>query len=76
VANGKHKKTCIFQLKDSGQIIRGKNQLESYITDFYKGLFGASEGDNFSLDENRVHDIPQVSTEENEALTTVFSEKR
>jgi hypothetical protein len=62
-------------LEDSGQIIRGKNQLESYITEYYKGLFGAPEGDHFSLDESRNHDIPQVSTEENEALIAVSTEK-
>jgi hypothetical protein len=75
VANDKHRKTCICQLEDSGQIIQGKNQLESYITEYYKGLFGSPEGEQFSLDESRNHDIPQVSTEDNEALTTVFSEK-
>jgi hypothetical protein len=53
----------------------GGNQLESYITEFYKGLFGPSKGEHFSLDESRYQDIPQVSTEENEALTAVFSEK-
>jgi hypothetical protein len=38
-------------------------------------LFGSPEGDHFSLDESRYHDIPQVSTEENEALIAVFSKK-
>jgi hypothetical protein len=38
-------------------------------------LFGPPEGEQFSLDESRNHDIPQVSTEENEALTAVFLEK-
>jgi hypothetical protein len=53
VANGKHRKTHIFQLEDSGQIIQGQNHLESYITEFYKGLFSLSKGEHFSLDESR-----------------------
>jgi hypothetical protein len=62
-------------LEDSGQIIHGKNQLESYITEYYKRLFSSSEGEQFSMDESRKHDIPQVFAEENEALTAMFSEK-
>jgi hypothetical protein len=38
-------------------------------------LFGPPEGEQFPLDESRNHDIPQVSTKENEALTAVFLEK-
>jgi hypothetical protein len=53
VANGKHRKTHIFQLEDSGQIIREQNHLESYITEFYKGLFDLSKGEHFSPDESR-----------------------
>jgi hypothetical protein len=38
-------------------------------------LFGHPEGDHFSLDESRNHDIPQVSTEQNETWIVVFTEK-
>jgi hypothetical protein len=55
--------------------IRGKEQLKSYITDYYKGLFGPSDGVQFSLDENINFDIPQVSCEENEKLTASFIEQ-
>jgi hypothetical protein len=75
IANGKHRKTCIFQLEDNGQTIRGDEHLMTYITQFYKTLFGPSDDDNFSLDENRVNDIPQISAEDNEKLTAVFTEK-
>jgi hypothetical protein len=74
VANGKHRKTRISQLEDGGQIIRGEEQLKSYITDYYKGLFGPSDGVHFSLDENINFDIPQVS-HENKKLTSGFIEQ-
>jgi hypothetical protein len=74
VANGKHRKTSISQLEDGGQIIRGEEQLKSYITEYYKGLFGPSDGAHFSLDENINFDIPQVS-HENKKLTSGFIEQ-
>ncbi len=46
-------------------MIEGHEQLKSYITNYYKGLFGAPEEGNFTLDESRTEDIPQVSDEEN-----------
>jgi hypothetical protein len=73
VANGKHRKTRIFQLEDDGQIIEG-DALKSYITDFYKELFDPSHDENLSPDESRNAGIPQISAEDNEKLTTVFME--
>jgi hypothetical protein len=52
VANGKHRKTRISQLEDGVQIIRGEEHLKSYITDYYKGLFGPLDG---------VCDVPPLS---------------
>jgi hypothetical protein len=46
----------------------------SYITNYYKGLFGAPEEDNLSLDESRTDDIPQASKEENSLLTKPYTE--
>jgi hypothetical protein len=46
----------------------------SYITNYYKGLFGAPEEDNLSLDESRTDDTPQVSKEENSLLTKSYTE--
>jgi hypothetical protein len=75
VANGKHRKTRIFQVEDDGQIIWGDDQLKNYITDYYQGLFGHMEDDHLSLDESTISVIQQVSPEENEFLTAAFTEK-
>ena len=40
-----------------------------YITNFYKTLFGALATNNFSLREDLVADIPQLSVEENNILS-------
>jgi hypothetical protein len=37
-------------------------------------MFGPPEESSFSLDETQTDDIPQVSTEENDLLTTPYSE--
>jgi hypothetical protein len=50
------------------------NQLKSYITNYYKDLFGPPEESSFSLNEDRTDDIPQVSPEENGLLTAPYSE--
>jgi len=62
VANGKHRKQHIYQLEREDGIIVGDEQLKSYITDYYKGLFGPSEDNTISLQENLTDDIPQVSS--------------
>jgi hypothetical protein len=36
VANGKRRKSHIFQLEDGDRIIKGEEPLKSYITDYYK----------------------------------------
>ena len=74
VANGKHRKTHIFQLEDGERIICGDAQLKSFITTYYKQLFSPSVEINVSLDESRTEDIPQVSELENEHLTQEFQE--
>jgi hypothetical protein len=48
--------------------------LKSYITNYYKVLFGASKEGNFSLDESRINDIHQVFDEENSLLTAPYIE--
>ena len=75
IANGRHRKTRIFKLEQEDGVIEGNDNLRRYITKYYKGLFGASEENHFSLDESRRDDIPQVSSTENELLTACFSEK-
>jgi len=73
LANGKHRKTRIFQLEDGHTVIDGDAQLKQHITNYYKSLFGPPENSFIELDEHYVHDIPQVSELENEHLTDAFS---
>ena len=75
IANGKHRKKCIFSLDNDGVKIEGQNNLKNYITQFYKELFGPSEDNHFAFDESRIDDIPQVSQSENEFLMARFTEK-
>ena len=75
VANGKRRKTRIFRLEQEEGIIKGVENLKRYITKYYKGLFGPSKQNNFSLDEYMIDDIAQVSNDENEILIASFSEK-
>jgi hypothetical protein len=75
VANGKHRKKRILSLDDDNEKIEGQANLKSYITRFYKGLFGESEENSFNLDEDRTDYINQVTISENELLTTPFNEK-
>ena len=74
LANGRHRKKRIHSLLQDGVTIEGHDQLKSYITSYYKNLFGAPEEGSFSLDESRTDDIPQVSDEENSLLTAPYNE--
>ena len=67
-------KKRIFSLEQDGIKIEGQYNLKSYITQFYKDLFGPPEDNHFSLSD-RIDDIPQVSQEENEFLRAPFTEK-
>jgi hypothetical protein len=51
------------------------DNLKSYITNYYKNLFGSPEEGNFYMDETRTDDIPQVSIEKNNLLTTEYLEE-
>jgi len=73
IANGKHRKTRIFQLEDDGKIIKGDEQLKKYITDYYRGLFGPSDISPLTMDESRMEDIPQVTDDDKEKLIANFS---
>jgi hypothetical protein len=48
-------------------------QFKSYIANYYKSLFRELEEGNFSMDESRTVDIPQVSDKENNLLTAPYS---
>jgi hypothetical protein len=74
VANGRHRKTRIFQLEDGMDVITGDARLKEHITSYYKNLFGPPENNQISLDERQTDDITQVTTLENELLVDRFSE--
>ena len=74
LANGRHRKKCIHSLIQDEGTIEGHEQLKSFITKYYKNLFGEPEEGNFSMDESQTEDIPQVSDEENAHLTAPFCE--
>jgi hypothetical protein len=55
--------------------MEGHEHPKSYITSYYKGLFGAPEESDISLVESRVDDIPQVSQEQNAIMTAPYTEE-
>jgi hypothetical protein len=73
IANGKHRKTRIFQLEGNNKIIKNEVELKEHITSYYQNLFGAPEENNFTMLESRIDDIPQVSEVENDILTSLFT---
>jgi hypothetical protein len=73
VANGRHRKKLIHSLVQDEGTIEGHENLKSYITNYYRGLFGSPDEGNFSMDETHTDDIPQVSVEENGLLTAPYS---
>jgi mannosylglycoprotein endo-beta-mannosidase len=74
VANGRHRKKLIHSLVQDEGTIEGHENLKSYITNYYKGLFGSLDEGNFSMDQSRTDDIPQVSIEENNFLNALYTE--
>jgi hypothetical protein len=76
VANGKYRKTRIFQLQYENRVIERDIELKKHITSYYKELFGPLKPRSFSLDETRVDDIVQVSQEKHNRLVQPFSEEK
>ena len=74
IANGKHRKKEDILITRWNHIIRGDEELKKYITTYYKGLFGPPDNNDFNLDVTWIDDIPQVTDNENEILTSVFTE--
>ena len=75
VANGKHRKKKIIQLvQDEGTIV-GHENLKTYISNYYKSLFGPPNTSTVSLDESVIDDIPQLQAAENDVLSAPFTEK-
>ena len=53
----------------------GQANLKAYIARFYKELFGEPEVSSFTLEEDRIFDITQVTQTENDVLTAPFTEQ-
>jgi len=75
IANGKHRKKKIIQLEQDDGTIVGHENLKLYISNYYKKLFGAPEERCVPLDESARGGIPQLNVEDNEVLSTPFTEK-
>ena len=75
VTNVRHRKKIIHSLEEDEGMIEGHEQLKSYITKYYKCLFGSPEEGNFSLSESQTNDIPKVFNEENNFLAASFYEE-
>ena len=56
-------------------MVEGQANLKAYITRFYKELLGEPEVSSFTLEEDRIFDIPQVTQTENDILTAPFTEQ-
>ena len=49
--------------------------MRTFISEYYKRLFGPPAPNNVTLDESFRTDLPQISTEENDILTLNFTKK-
>jgi hypothetical protein len=56
-------------------VIKSLKDCEAYITQYYQGMFGPSDCEDFQLTESQYDEMPQVSSEEKEILTSEFTEK-
>jgi hypothetical protein len=74
VANGKHRKQHIYRLEDDNGVVVSSDRLKFHITNYYKHLFGVPEQTEITLMEDQIHDIPQISHDENEILIAEFTE--
>jgi hypothetical protein len=63
VANGKNRKKRIFQLEQDEGTIIGQENLKTYISGYYKSLFGAPMSSDCTMVESVNQDIPQLSQE-------------
>jgi hypothetical protein len=67
----KRKSTNWIRMK----VLVGQDNLKTYISEYYKNLFGEPTPNNFSMIGSEIHDIPQLSEEENRNLIADFNEK-
>jgi hypothetical protein len=75
IVNVKHRRKKIFQLEQEEGTVVGQDNLKTYIFEFYKNLFGPHKPNHFGMIETEIHDIPQLSIEENQILIASITEK-
>jgi hypothetical protein len=75
IANGKHRRKKFFQLEQDEGTIIGQENLKTYISEYYKQLFGLSTVSSCVLDESVTQDISKKLEEENIILTADFTKK-
>jgi hypothetical protein len=74
IANGKHRRKKIFQLKQEEGTIIGQDNLKTYISEYYRNLFGPPPPSTCVMNESITHDVKTISNEENAILTAEFTE--
>jgi hypothetical protein len=74
IANGKHQRKKIFQLEQEEGTIIGQYNLITYISEYYKNLFGPPPPSTCVMNESITHDVKKISNEENAILTAEFTE--
>jgi hypothetical protein len=60
VANGKHRRKKIYELEQEEGTIIGQDNHKTYISEYYKALFGAPTQSIVSLIEDFNNDIPKL----------------
>jgi hypothetical protein len=75
IASGQRRKQSIFSLQDGCTIIKETECLLNRDTQYYKNLFGPSEGNAFALSSNLWSIEACVNDQENVELTRSFSEE-
>jgi hypothetical protein len=65
IANGKHRRKKIFQLEQDEGTIIGQDNLKTYISEYYKNLFGPPPPSTCVMNESITYDIKKISSEEN-----------
>lgn len=73
VANGRKRKCLIRSLMEGDRTIEDKEELKSYITEFYKNLFGGDHDPMIHLSDNFWGDRRVVGDFDNRWLTRPFT---
>lgn len=75
VANGRKRKNTIHSFVNGDVVIEGTENLLRHATDFYKELFGPANGNMFHLDPNTWSIREKISVEDNDLITSRFTEE-